>query len=188
VNNPQNDSAGAEWPADVESTAGNHLPVVYAELRKLASSKIARLPPGQTLQPTELVHEAWMRLVRDGNPDFKSRTHFFAAAAQAMRHVVIDGIRRKQSARRGGGQMIEDFPEVSLVLEEDQEHLLAIDEALDELAVSLPVEADLVKLRFFVGMTMEEAAEALQISQRTADRYWAHAKAWLFHRIKGRKC
>jgi RNA polymerase sigma factor (TIGR02999 family) len=161
------------------------LPLLYEELRKLAADKMAREAPGQTLQPTALVHEAWLRLVGKENPKFANRAHFFAAAAEAMRRILIDSARRKRAARHGGGQQRVDLQiiEVSGVGNDDQ--LLAVNDALDHLAARSKVEADLVKLRYFVGLTLEEAAQVLGISARTADNYWAHARVWLFRELKG---
>ena len=161
------------------------LPLVYGELRKLAAARMANEGPNQTLQPTALVHEVWLRLVGDGNPKFDGRAHFFAAAAEAMRRILIDKARRKRALRHGGGQQrvdMEGVLEVAAPIDDDE--LLAVSEALDKLAAQNKIEADLVKLRYFVGLTLEEAAEVLGISARTADNYWAHARAWLFREIK----
>jgi RNA polymerase sigma factor (TIGR02999 family) len=161
------------------------LPLVYEELRKLAVSKMARESPNQTLQPTALVHEAWVRLVGEGNPTFANRAHFFAAAAEAMRRILIDKARRKRALRHGGDQQrveSEGILEVAAPAEDDE--LLAVNEALDKLAAQNKAEAELVKLRYFVGMTLEEAAAVLDISARTADNYWAHARAWLYKEIE----
>jgi len=161
------------------------LPLVYEELRKLAGSRMANEMPHQTLQPTALVHEAWLRLVGEANPKFQNRAHFFAAAAEAMRRILIDKARRKRALRHGGGQQrvdLEGVIEVAVPANDDE--LLAVSEALDKLAAQNKVEAELVKLRYFVGMTLEEAAVVLGISARTADNYWAHARAWLYRDIK----
>ena len=160
------------------------LPLVYGELRKLAASKMANESPNQTLQPTALVHEAWMRLVGETNPKFDGRAHFFAAAAEAMRRILIDKARRKRAVRHGGDQQRVDIESVEIASLADDDELLAVNEALDKLAAQNKVEAELVKLRYFVGMTLEEAAEVLGISARTADNYWAHARAWLYCAIK----
>ena len=159
------------------------LPLVYGELRKLATSKMANEAPNQTLQPTALVHEAWLRLVGNDNPQFANRAHFFAAAAEAMRRILIDKARRKKAIRHGGDQQRVDIESVDVAVLADDEELLAINDALDKLAAQNKVEAELVKLRYFVGMTLEEAAEVLGISARTADNYWAHARAWLYREI-----
>ena len=160
------------------------LPLVYDELRKLAASRMANEKAGQTLQPTALVHEAWLRLVGRETPKFQNRAHFFAAAAEAMRRILIDNARRKRALRHGGGQQRVDLENVDLASVSDDEQLLAVDDALNKLAALSKSEAELVKLRYFVGMTLEEAADALGISARTADNYWAHARAWLFHQLK----
>lgn len=160
------------------------LPLVYGELRKLAASKMANESLDQTLQPTALVHEAWLRLVGDTNPKFYGRAHFFGAAAEAMRRILIDKARRKRAVRHGGNQQRVDFEGLEVAAPDDDDQLLAINDALDKLAVQHPREAELVKLRYFVGMTLEESAEVLGISDRTADNYWAHARAWLFREVK----
>lgn len=159
------------------------LPLVYEELRKLAASKMANEAAGHTLQPTALVHEAWLRLVGKDSPKFAGRAHFFAAAAEAMRRILIDRARRKRAQRHGGREVRVDPQEVELVSPDADEQLLALNEALDKLAAQDPVEADLVKLRYFVGLTVEEAASLLDISPRTAGNYWTHARTWLYHEI-----
>jgi RNA polymerase sigma factor (TIGR02999 family) len=168
------------------AAADQLLPLVYEELRKLAAHRMANEAAGQTLQPTALVHEAWLRLVGEQNPKFANRAHFFAAAAEAMRRILIDNARRKRAVRHGGGQQRVDVYQVQLVSPTDEDQLLAVNEALDKLAAQSKPEAELVKLRYFVGMTLEEAAQVLGISARTADNYWAHARAWLFREIKSR--
>ena len=166
------------------TAADQLLPLVYEELRRLATHKMANEAPGQTLQATALVHEAWLRLVgAEGHAQFQNRAHFFAAAAEAMRRILIDRARRKRAIRHGGDQQRVELQEVDLASPTDDDQLLALNEALDKLAVEHKAEADLVKLRYFVGMTNEEAAEALGISPRTAKYYWTHARAWLFQQI-----
>jgi RNA polymerase sigma factor (TIGR02999 family) len=160
------------------------LPLVYGELRKLAAFRMAREKPNQTLQPTALLHEAWQRLVGSDNPQFANRAHFFAAAAEAMRRILIDNARRKRTLRHGGGQQRLDLEDVAIAAPGDDDQLLAVNDALDKFAVQNKVEAELVKLRYFVGMTLEEAASVLGVSARTADNYWAHARAWLYREIK----
>ncbi len=157
------------------------LPLVYEELRLLASQKLSHESPGQTLQATALVHEVYLRLVGESGQDWRSRGHFFAAAAQAMRRILIDSARRKKSLKRGGGQERVDLDNVVLVDERRMavDDLLALDEALDDLAETDPKVADLVKLRFFAGLTGEQAGKALGVSHNTADAYWAYARAWL---------
>ena len=163
------------------------LPLVYEELRRLAAHWMANEAAGHTLQPTALVHEAWMRLVGSNGPaQFQNRAHFFAAAAEAMRRILIDRARRNRAVRHGGGQQRVDIQEVDLASTTEDDQLLAVSEALDKLATQHKVEAELVKLRYFVGMTNDEAAEVLGISPRTAKYYWAHARAWLFHAINSR--
>ena len=161
------------------------LPLVYDELRRLAAAQLANEPPGQTLQPTALVHEAYMRLLGSENPEpWNSRGHFFTAAAIAIRRVLIDQARRKRSLKRGGEfvrQELDDFPG----LPEPAEDLLALDEALTKLGVAHPREADLVQLLYFGGLTLPEAAQALVISPRSAGRLWSFARAWLRREMEG---
>jgi RNA polymerase sigma factor (TIGR02999 family) len=159
------------------------LPLVYGELRKLAASKMARELPNQTLQPTALVHEAWLRLVGDDNPQFANRAHFFSAAAEAMRRILIDKARRRRALRHGGNQQRADLEDFELTAPADEDELLAVNEALDKLAITHAVQAEVVKLRYFVGMTNIEAAQALGLSERTVKNYWTHARAWLFREI-----
>jgi len=163
------------------------LPLVYAELRRLAAYKMAHSAAGYTLQPTALVHEVWMRLVGGENPTFDNRAHFFAAAAEAMRHLLIDNARRKLARRHGGGLQRMDVEYVDIAMPADEDHLLAVNDALDQLAARSPVEAQVVKLRFFVGMTVEESAEVLGLSERTVKQYWSHAKTWLYREIQSKK-
>jgi RNA polymerase sigma factor (TIGR02999 family) len=153
-------------------------------LRKLAASKMAREVPGQTLQPTALVHEAWLRLVGNGNQQWKGRAHFFGAAAEAMRRILIEKARRRHAQRHGGGLERLEIEELDLAAPAEDDQLLAVNEALDKLAAQNPVKADLVKLRYFVGMTIAEAAEALGLSEPSARRQWAFARAWLFRELK----
>ena len=162
------------------------LPLVYEELRKLAASRMANEAPGNTLQPTALVHEAWLRLVGQDNPKFAGRAHFFAAAAEAMRRILIDRARRKRARRHGGGQVRVDLEQINLVSPDADDQVLAVNDALEKLAARDPVEAKLVKLRYFAGMTIEEAAGLLDISPRTARNYWTHARTWLYHEIATR--
>jgi RNA polymerase sigma factor (TIGR02999 family) len=159
------------------------LPLVYGELRKLARAKMANEAAGNTLQPTALVHEAWMRLVGNDNPKFAGRAHFFAAAAEGMRRILIDRARRKCAQRHGGGQELVDIQQLDIASPGADDQLLAVNDALEKLAVEDPIEAELVKLRYFSGLTIEEAAGLLDISPRTAKNYWAHARIWLYHEI-----
>lgn len=160
------------------------LPRVYDELRQLAAWRLAAEPAGQTMQPTALVHEAWLRL-RAGAPDvWANRAHFFAAAAEAMRRILIESARRKQALRRGGGLQRVDVDDVEIPAPADDPELLAVDEALAELEQLAPDKATLVKLRYFAGFTLEESAAALGISLATAKRQWTYARAWLFRALK----
>ena len=161
------------------------LPLVYDELRRLAAQKMSREPPGQTLQATALVHEAYIRLVGTEAQNWSSRTHFFAAAAEAMRRILIENARRKQTLKRGGDRQRIDIDDVELAIKECPEDILALDEALAKLAQEDSVVAELVKLRYFAGLKLEQAAEVLGVSARTADRYWAYARAWLYQEITG---
>ena len=163
------------------------LPLVYAELRQLAAYKMAHSAAGHTLQPTALVHEVWLRLVGSNHPTFENRAHFFAAASEAMRHLLIDNARRKLAHRHGGGLQRVELENVDIALPTDEDHLLAVNDALDRLAARSPIEAEVVKLRFFVGMTAAESAEVLGLSERTVKQYWAYAKTWLFQEIQGKK-
>jgi RNA polymerase sigma factor (TIGR02999 family) len=178
-------------PTNLIMTAANSnpdelLPVVYEELRRLAARRMAGEPPGQTLQATALVHEAWLRLGGDRQPAWDNRGHFFAAAAEAMRRILIDRARRKQARRHGGGvERISlddlDGPELATGLDDDQ--LLALHAALERFEEADPTKAQLVKLRFFTGLTLREAGQILGISEPTAKRHWAYARAWLHREI-----
>ncbi len=159
------------------------LPLVYHELRKLAAQKMANEAPGQTLQPTALVHEAWLRLVGNENEPWDGRAHFFAAAAEAMRRILIDNARRKRALRHGGGQQRLDADEMEIAAPSDDERLLAVHECLELLARQDPLQAEVVKLRFFVGLKNDEVASILGISEKTVRRYWTHAKAWLYEQM-----
>jgi RNA polymerase sigma factor (TIGR02999 family) len=163
---------------DVKAT-DELLPVVYEELRLLAAQKLSKELPGQTLQATALVHEAYLRLLGDQGESWQSRGHFFAAAAEAMRRILIENARRKKRLKRGGDHQKVDFEEAELTICGPCEDLLALDEALEKLAQADKVKAELVKLRFFAGLTNEQAGRVLGISHNTADRYWAYARAWL---------
>ncbi len=162
------------------------LPLVYDELRKLAAQKLAREKAGQTLDATALVHEAYLRLI--GPTDarrYADRSHFFAVAAEAMRRILVENARRKHRRKRGGGLARKDLDLSNLAAPEISEDLLALDEALDQLAGTDPTAAQLVQLRYFAGLSIPQAAESLRISPRTADRLWAYARAWLHDRIYG---
>jgi RNA polymerase sigma factor (TIGR02999 family) len=160
------------------------LPLVYEELRLLAAQKLGREVPGQTLQPTALVHEAYLRLVGDAEHGWKSRGHFFGAAAEAMRRILVETARRKRRIKHGGEGHRIDMDSVDAPADQPSEDLLALDEALAKLSAQEPLKAELVKLRYFAGLTAEQAAEALDISKATADRHWAYARAWLFDEIR----
>ena len=160
------------------------LPLVYGELRKLAAARMANEAPNQTLQATALVHEAWLRLVGNDNPQFANRAHFFAAAAEAMRRILVENARRKRAQRHGGGQQRLELLDFAAPSAPNADQLLAVNDALDKFAALDPQTAQLVKLRYFVGMTIEETAEALGISKATAKRHWDYAKAWLYEEIR----
>lgn len=163
--------------------AAELLPLVYQELRQLAAHKMARENPGHTLQPTALVHEAWLRITGNDNSAWDNRAHFFGAAAEAMRRILIENARRKAAARHGGGQQRVELTDLEFAAP-DGDHLLAVNEALEKFAVEHKLKAELVKLRYFTGLTLAEAAELIGISEPTAKRYWAYARAWLYHEIK----
>jgi RNA polymerase sigma factor (TIGR02999 family) len=167
------------------------LPLVYDELRRLAAQNLARESPGQTLQATALVHEAYLRLVGEPDalvagcePHWNSRGHFFAAAAEAMRRILVENARRKGSLKRGGDRARQDLSEAELVSPVASDDVLALDEALTQLARTDALAAELVKLRYFAGLTSAQAAGILGISARTADRTWAYARAWLLKKIQ----
>ena len=164
------------------------LPLVYDELRRLAAAKLAREKPGHTLQATALVHEAYLRLVDDERAQrWNSRGHFFAAAAEAMRRILVENVRRKRSLKHGGGARRANLDQAVSLAEQPTDDLLAIDDALARLAIEDPVKAELVKLRYFAGLTVEQAAEALGISRATADRYWSYSKVWLYKAVTGER-
>src|SRR2546428_11519368 len=162
------------------------LPLVYQELRKLAAYKMASELPGQTLQPPALVHEAWLRLVGQEDRKWQDRNHFFAARAEAMRRILVDKARRKRTQRPGGGQQRVELDDIKLAGEND-DLLLAVNDALEKLAVADKQKAELVKLRYFVGMTIEEAAQVLAISEPMAKRHWAYARPWLSEEIRSQQ-
>ncbi len=160
------------------------LPLVYEELRRLADHKMANEPSGQTLQPTALVHEAWLRLVGKAQPAFENRGHFFSAAAEAMRRILVEKARHKHRLRHGGELRRVDFTDLDVAIAEDDDAVLAVSEALDLLTKLDPIAAELIKLRFFGGLPNAEAARVLGLAERTAKRTWAYARAWLFDELK----
>ena len=162
------------------------LPAVYDELRLMAAQKLSHERPGNTLQATALVHEAYLRLVGAESPAWQSRTYFFGAAAEAMRRILIDNARQKRRLKRGGGRARMELQDADLASDACPDDLIALDEALTELAQTDPAKAELVKLRYFAGLTIEQAAEVLSISPATAKRQWTYARAWLYGRIRSR--
>jgi len=163
------------------------LPLVYDELRRLAAQKMANERAGHTLQPTALVHEAWLRLGGDEIPAFQNRSHFFGAAAEAMRRILIEGARRRLAAKRGSGAVVLDADMVEIASPAvDDDQLLALNDALEKLTILEPRKAELVKLRYFVGMSFEETAAALGIAVPTAKQWWAYARAWLTIELRGK--
>ncbi|HEY1120297.1 MAG TPA: sigma-70 family RNA polymerase sigma factor [Haloferula sp.] len=167
------------------SAADELLKLVYNELRKLAAFRMSQQAPGQTLQPTALVHEAWLKLVGSANPTFNGRAHFFSAAAEAMRHILIDRARRKQTSKHGGDLERVPMGEFEVVSPLPDEQLLAVSEALDRFALQYPVQAQVVKLRYFTGMTNDEIARLLEVSVSTVKNYWNFSRAWLFREVSG---
>jgi RNA polymerase sigma factor (TIGR02999 family) len=161
------------------------LPLVYEELRKLAAAKMANESSTQTLQPTALVHEAWLRLTGNENIQWNGRAHFFGAAAEAMRRILIDNARRKRALRHGGDQRRIDIEDIDVAVMEKEDELLAMNDALDEFAVVDKQKAELVKLRYFIGLTIDEAAKVLGVSVPTANRWWVFSRAWLYQKIRG---
>jgi RNA polymerase sigma factor (TIGR02999 family) len=174
----------AALQAGDSQAADKLLPLVYDELRKLAAQKMAHEAPGDTLQPTALLHEAYLRLVGDDHEkQWDHRGHFFAAAAEAMRRILIENARRRRTQKRGGDFRRHDIDDLPAQTPEADDKLLAVDEALTKFAAQDPLKAELVKLRYFGGFTMEQAADLLNISRATAERYWAYARAWLHQEI-----
>jgi len=165
--------------------ANELLPLVYEELRKLAAARMANEAAGHTLQPTALVHEVWLRLVgHDPHVQFANRAHFFAAAAEAMRRILIDRARRKGAGKRGGDWQRVDLDKVEIAVESDDDTLLLVNDALEKLAREDASAAEIAKLRFFGGLTLEEAGQVMGVTERTANRYWAFARVWLFDEMR----
>ena len=160
------------------------LPLIYDELRHLAAHKMANEAGGHTLQPTALVHEAWLRLIGNENQKWDGRAHFFAAAAEAMRRILIERARRKRAVRHGGGQVAANVDELEIAAPVQDDELLAISEALDKFAARDQQKAELVKLRYFIGLTLEESAEVLGVAVPTASRWWSYSRAWLCQEIE----
>ena len=160
------------------------LPLVYQELRRLAAQKMANEAPGQTLQPTALVHEAWLRLVGSGQEHWNSRGHFFGAAAEAMRRILVERARKKARVRHGGQLERVDLDHVTVAAQDNDDTILAVHEALEKLAGQSPQKAEVVKLRYFAGMEHAEIAEALGVSEPTVRRHWAYARSWLYAELK----
>lgn len=166
-----------------EGAATQLFELVYRRLRRIAVEKMAREAPGHTLQPTALVHEAWLRLGADAQPKWENRAHFFGAAAEAMRRILVERARRKQAARRGGGAPHVDVIEFEITAPSTDQELLALNESLDRFAAAHPARAELVKLHYFAGLTFEQVAEVMHISEATAKRWWTFSKAWLYRDI-----
>ena len=160
------------------------LPLVYEELRKLAAHKMSHEAAGHTLQPTALVHEAWLRLGGAEGAQFENRAHFFAAAAEAMRRILIDRARRKQAQRHGGGQEHVDVHDMEIAAPQPDDEMLAVNDALEKFARAEPLKAELVKMRYFAGLTIEETAQVLGLSPATAKRHWVFARAWLYAEVQ----
>jgi len=166
-----------------EKASEELLPLVYHELRRLAAAKMAHAAPGQTLQPTALVHEAWLRLIGEQQEHWNSRGHFFAAAAEAMRRILVERARRRSAEKHGGGLRRVDLDQVDIAEEANSDLLIVLDEALTALSERDPTAAQLIKLRFFAGFPNAQAAEMLGVPERTAKRAWAYARAWLYQEI-----
>ena len=174
----------ARMDAGLSGTADELAELVYAELRQIAGRKLAMQPPGYTLQPTALVHEAWLRLFGGARTSFATRAQFFAAAAQGMRHILIDRARRKRSLKRGSGAVPVSLEDVDVAAHADEDILLLVNEALELLQTEHPDAARFVELRFFAGLNNTEAAQALGLTERTARRHWTFARAWLYQEIR----
>ena len=169
--------------SDDPNAGENLLPIVYAELRRLASSRMANLPPGQTLQPTALVHEAWLRLAGSGRRQWENRSHFFAASAEAMRCILVDRARRRLRSKHGGDLKRVPIDGIELPIGTKDDKILLVDEALEQLEQEDSMKADIVKLHYFVGLTHGEIANAFGVSEKTVRRHWSFARVWLYQRI-----
>ena len=167
-----------------EPAADRLLPLVYRDLRRLAAARMAHEAPGQTLQPTALVHEAWLRLGADRQPHWQNQAQFFSAAAEAMRRILVDRARHRQTQRAGNGRPHIDIDRIEVAPAAEDSSILLVNEALEKFAVDEPQKAELVRLRYFVGLTLEEAATVLEIAEPTARRWWAFARAWLLKEIQ----
>ncbi|HXT10825.1 MAG TPA: sigma-70 family RNA polymerase sigma factor [Candidatus Angelobacter sp.] len=167
-----------------DGKASDLLPLVYQELRQLAAVRLFQEASGQTLQPTALVHEAWLRLVKDGDRTWENRGHFFGAAAEAMRRILVENARRKSRLKRGGGQIRLNMEDVTLAETTPDDKILLMDEALEELKAQDPEKARIVVMKFFAGLSNKEVAETMGTTERTIERHWAYAKAWLFRNIR----
>lgn len=172
--------------SDDSHAAAQLLPLVYAELRRLAARHLSQEAPGHTLQPTALVHEAYLRLLGPAGQEkaWNNRGHFFGAAAEAMRRILVENARRKRRLKHGGGRPRVDLDDACRMTESASDDLLALDEALARLALESPAKAELVKLRYFAGLTLEQSADAMNISLATAKRYWAYSRAWLYNALE----
>jgi RNA polymerase sigma factor (TIGR02999 family) len=166
-----------------QKAAADLLPLVYAELHQLARAKMARQSPGQTLTPTALVHEAYLRIAGDSELTWEGRQHFFFAAARAMRDLLVEQARRKAGPKHGGGRHRTELDEACLLLEPPSQDVLAVHEALQELEERDPIKAQIVLLRYFTGLTMDETASVLGLAERTLDRHWRYTRAWLMKRL-----
>lgn len=171
-------------PLDDSGASDKLLPLVYEELRRLAAHRMAAQPSDHTLQATALVHEAYLRLLGHGERTWQNRRHFFAAAAEAMRHILVDRARRKAAVRHGGGQARLNLDDILVAAEAGDDAIMLVNDALEKLALHDAPAAELVKLRFFAGLTLAQAAELLDCSERTAKRIWAYARAWLYQEIQ----
>jgi RNA polymerase sigma factor (TIGR02999 family) len=180
----ESDMVAASTREGCAPVAEDSLPMVYAELRKLAAAQMARERAGLTLQPTALVHEAWLRLGGDRQPDWENRGHFFGAAAKAMRRILIERARRRLAARRGGDRTHLPIDGLDLIGAVNDPRILEVDEALERFARVQPQKAELVRLRYFAGLELAEAAQALGISEATAKRWWVYSRAWLLRELK----